>query len=142
MIDDRVQNSASMGRASRRRSRRWILIAGGALTIIAVSYVHFFLYLPIGSGPAGPDVEQQPFSQPWTDRKVLLVGIGDSVTAGFGATKGQAYFARLIANPPSEFPDMQGKCLSLVLPNLETLNLAVSGSNSLQHVSHIRDRLP
>jgi hypothetical protein len=33
-------------------------------------------------------------------------------------------------------------CLSRVLPQLKTLNLAVSGSNSLQHVNQIRDRLP
>jgi hypothetical protein len=37
---------------------------------------------------------------------------------------------------------MQGKCLSRVLPNFKTLNLAISGSNSLQHVGHIESRLP
>lgn len=119
-----------------------ILFVGAALIALAAAYVHFYLYLPIGSGPAGPAVAEQPFAQPWTERKVLLVGIGDSVTAGFGARPGYSYFDLLHANPPDEWPDMQGKCLSRVLPNLTALNIAVSGSNSLQHVDHIRERLP
>jgi lysophospholipase L1-like esterase len=81
------------------------------------------------------------FEQPWTNREVLLVGIGDSVTAGFGATKGHSYFDRLVTNPPDEFGEMKGVCLSKVLPNLKPLNLAISGSNSLHHVKHIRERL-
>jgi lysophospholipase L1-like esterase len=121
---------------------RWLLAIGGALVLLAAGYVHFFLYLPMGSGPAGPLVEGAAFEKAWTLREVLLVGIGDSVTAGFGAKQGRSYFDRLVRNPPDEFPDMQGKCLSRVLPNLQTLNISVSGSNSLQHLQHIEDRLP
>lgn len=126
---------------SRKRLRR-VLAVGLLLLLLAFGYVHFFLYLPMGSGPAGPAVEKSAFEQPWTERQVLLVGIGDSVTAGFGAKRGRSYFDRLIANPFDEFAEMQGLCLSRVLPNLKSLNLAISGSNSLQHVGHIRDRLP
>ena len=32
---------------------------------------------------------------------------------------------------------MRGRCLSAVLPNLETENIAVSGSNSIQHLNRI-----
>jgi hypothetical protein len=100
------------------------------------------LYLPTGSGPAGPAVDRSAFDSPWTERKVLLVGIGDSVTAGFGASRGKSYFDRLVANPPDEFAELEGVSLSQVLPNLQTLNISLSGSNSLQHVEHIESDLP
>jgi lysophospholipase L1-like esterase len=128
---------------SRRRKRlRWVLASGFVLILAAMGYVHFFLYLPMGSGPAGPSVEPNAFEQPWTDRQVLFLGLGDSVTAGFGATKGHSYFDRLVANPPDEFQELQGVCLSKVLPNLKSVNLSISGSNSLQHLDHIRQCLP
>jgi lysophospholipase L1-like esterase len=111
------------------------------LILLALGYVHFFLYLPVGSGPAGPAVKRADFEHQWTERQVLLVGLGDSVTAGFGATKGNSYFDRLVENPENEFSELNGVCLSRVLPNLKAVNLAVSGSNSLQHEKHIRDRL-
>ena len=44
-------------------------------------------------------------------------------------------------NPPDEFEDMQGRCLGRVLPNLTTRNMAVSGSNSLQHAQWVRTKL-
>ncbi|MFO0943261.1 MAG: SGNH/GDSL hydrolase family protein [Pirellulales bacterium] len=73
----------------------------------------------------------------------MLVGIGDSVTAGFGAkNSSHSYFARLAKNPEDEWPDMQGLCLSNVLPNLTQRNISVSGSTSLQHFDAIRERLP
>ena len=46
------------------------------------------------------------FGKPWTQRKVLLVGLGDSVTAGFGVPKGYGYFDRLVMNAPDEFADI------------------------------------
>jgi lysophospholipase L1-like esterase len=127
---------------SRWTRLRWLLLAGCLLIGLAGGYVYFHLYLPVGSGPAGPAVDSAPFEQPWTERKVLLVGIGDSVTAGFGASQGKAYVERLAANPPDEFADMQGRSLGNVLANLSTLNIAVSGSNSLEHLRHVRERLP
>ena len=130
--------------SQRPRSRRirWLAAVGAALILIVAAYVHFYLYLPIGHGPAGPAVEKNAFVQPWTDREVLLVGLGDSVTAGFGASRGLSYFDRLIKNPPDDFSDIDGCCLSRVLPDLKSVNLAVSGSTSLQHVRQIEDRLP
>ena len=127
-----------------RRGRRliWLFAIGGVLVLLAAAYVHFFLYLPMGRGPAGPVVPLEPFESIWTQRPVLLVGIGDSVTAGLGSSRGKSYFERLLANPPDEFADMQGRSLTRVLPKLKSLNIAVSGSTSLNHLEHIRSRLP
>jgi hypothetical protein len=71
----------------KRRRMRWVMILGGFLIGAALAYVHFYLYLPMGSGPAGPKVDRAAFEQPWTNREVLLVGIGDSVAVRFGATE-------------------------------------------------------
>lgn len=95
----------------------------------------------VGSGPAGPAVSRQPFAETWTERKVLLLGVGDSVTAGFGVDEDHSYFARLVKNPPDEYEDMRGICLSTVLPNLDSRNMSVSGSTSLQHVSYLQEKL-
>jgi lysophospholipase L1-like esterase len=120
----------------------YLAVFGVMLIGVALGYVHFYLYLPMGTGPAGPAVPADAFQRPWTDRQVLLVGLGDSVTAGLGTSRGDlSYFRRLEKNPPGEFADMQGRCLSAVLPNLSTLNLAVSGSNSSQHLDRIRAEL-
>jgi lysophospholipase L1-like esterase len=121
---------------------RWLLIGGALLIALAAFYVHYYLYHPIGAGPAGPPVPREPFEQVWTTRKILLVGIGDSVTAGLGSTRGHSYFERLAANPPDEFEEMQGRSLSRIFPSLEQINIALSGSNSAQHVEHIETRLP
>lgn len=81
------------------------------------------------------------FSAQWSRRPVLLLGLGDSVTAGFGATEGRSYFQRLVANPPDEFPEMRGICLSAVLPGLRAEDHAVSGSTSIQHLEYQVARL-
>ena len=112
------------------RRLAWFLLVG-LLLITAVAAWLFFRYVrPVGSGPAGPAVDTRAFSTSWSDRKVLLVGLGDSVTAGFGARKGYSYFDRLVRNPGDEFPEMKGVSLASVFPKLETTNLSVSGSTS------------
>jgi lysophospholipase L1-like esterase len=82
------------------------------------------------------------FSRTISDRQFLLIGLGDSVTAGFGARHGYSYFDRLVANPPDEFPEMKGICLRTVLPHLQFTNLAVSGTTSGQHATMQLPRLP
>jgi lysophospholipase L1-like esterase len=126
---------------TRRRRLVWLLLVGVGLIGAAAAYVEFHFHLPEGTGPAGPPVPAEPFQRPWTQRRVLLLGVGDSVTAGFGATRGHSYFDRLIANPADEFEDMRGRSLTPVLPNLASRNLAVSGSNSLQHVRWVAEKL-
>lgn len=123
--------------------RLTLLCLCGAMLIAAAGlYVAYRLYLPEGEGPAGPSVASEPFHETWTERQVLLLGVGDSVTAGFGVRHDLGYFRRLATNPPDEFEDMRGKCLSCVLPNLDALNIAVSGSNSISHVDHVKERIP
>ena len=127
-----------------RRSRLLPVLAGvGLLAIGAVlCYERYWLSRPIGTGPAGPLVNREQFSQQWSARQVLLVGLGDSVTAGFGARTDYGYFDRLVATPQDELGEMKGICLSAVLPNLRATNLAISGSISLELVETQIPRLP
>jgi len=125
------------------RKRLFVLFATGTMLVLtAVFYIQFMLLRPIGSGPAGPQVDREPFSKQWTERPVRIVGIGDSITAGLGArSKDHTFFNRLIKNPDDEYTDMQGRCLASVLTNLEQENLAVSGSTSRDHLTVIEERL-
>jgi hypothetical protein len=132
MIPQQEQQQA----APKRRANRWgkrlifLLVAGVVCVVLAGLYLHFSFGHSIGSGPAGPSVDPDPFRTDWTTRPVLLVGLGDSVTAGFGARRGYGYFDRLIKNPVDEFPELKSISLSKVLPALRSTNLAVSGSVS------------
>lgn len=114
-----------------------VLLIGGA-----AFYIYAYQIRPIGGGPAGPAISREAFSKAWTNREILLVGLGDSVTAGFGARKGYSYFDRLVTNPPDEFEDMRGISLSAVFPNLHCTNLAISGSTSMEHAEKEIPRLP
>ncbi len=87
----------------------------------------------MGSGPAGPRVDAAAFSRTWDARQVLFVGLGDSVTAGFGAAPGRSYFDRLLRKSPDDPADIAGANLTRVFPNLRVTNLSVSGSISSQH---------
>ena len=103
---------------SRPKHRRLLRLAaiGIVVVLVAVTYRYFWLAKPMGSGPAGPSVPREAFSQPWTERSVVLLGVGDSVTAGLGASRSDlSYFNRLVRNPPDEFDDMEGT-LSLRRP--------------------------
>jgi len=112
------------------------------LILAAFGYRYFWLSHPIGTGPAGPKVSPALFSQPWTERKFLLVGLGDSVTAGFGARHGYSYLDRLVTNPEDEFEEMLGVSLRAVLPNLQFTNLAISGTTSGEHLAQQLRHLP
>ncbi|MCX5674923.1 MAG: SGNH/GDSL hydrolase family protein [Planctomycetota bacterium] len=125
-----------------RRSRRWLVfVAIGALLLGSAAFLrHYYLSAPpVGKGPAGPAVPREPFQKTWSTRKVLFLGLGDSVTVGFGAPPDHGAFDRLVQNPPNEFPEMQGLCLSAVYPNLEAKNLAQTATNSIQHAE---DQIP
>jgi len=117
----------------------WSLLIAAVLLPTVYTYFKLKFDRPMGSGPAGATVESEAFSEVWSERKTLLLGIGDSVTAGFGVAAPYNYVNRLAENPPDEFPDMQGKSLRKIYPNLEVRNIAVSGSTSLQHENHIND---
>ncbi len=125
----------------RRRRLLWLIGVGIASIVAAAAYIEFHFHLPEGSGPAGPAVAAAPFDHVWTERKILLLGVGDSVTAGFGASPGRSYFELLASNPRDEDADMRGKALGHVLKNLQARNLAISGTNSLQHLGILAEKL-
>jgi len=135
MPDEPHPETPAPGSAPPRRGRRLLgLLALGVVLIGAAGlYLYLTFSLPVGEGPAGPAVAKAAFTHPWTTRPVLLVGLGDSITAGFGTRRGHTYFDRLVANPPDEFSDMKGICLSAVFTNLRTTNLSVSGTVSSEH---------
>ena len=119
-----------------------VLLAGLALIVGMAAALFFQFARPEGVGPAGPEIARKSFSKPWSTRPVLLVGLGDSVTAGFGARKGYSYFDRLVKNPTDEFPDLMGISLVQVLPNLTATNLSVSGSTSGEVIGRQLSLLP
>jgi lysophospholipase L1-like esterase len=135
-------NSAVALKSKRRRKVLAVLLAGGLLILAAAGvWLRFSLYPSVGSGPAGPVVADQDFNRPWTERPVLLVGLGDSITAGFGARRGYGYFDRLVKNAPGDDARFERICLSTVLPQLRATNLAVSGSVSAEVVPSQLSRL-
>ncbi len=126
------------------KTGRLIFLAGMGILFIAAAfcYLYFFMSLPIGTGPAGPAIPDEVFSKVWSEKPILLVGLGDSVTAGFGARRGHSYFDELITNPPVDFSEMRGKCLRSVLPHLQFTNLAISGSTSGEHAMQQLPKIP
>jgi len=129
---------------NRSRKRLFgLLIVGVIVTVGTFGYIEYWLGRPTGSGPAGPKISQPAaFEEPWTDRAVHVVGIGDSITAGLGADRpSHTYFNRLLRNPEDEFSDLRGLCLEAVLPQLTSENLAISGSESCLHADIIEQSL-
>lgn len=138
-MEDRTMNQpiTDSNDPSRHRNRLVPLIAIGLLVIgLTVVYRHYRYARPVGEGPAGPGVPRESFASVWSDRQVVLLGLGDSVTQGLGASPAKSYFTRLVKNPPDEFGDMQGVCLSKVLPSLQPLNLSISGTTSIECVDY------
>lgn len=76
------------------RSKRLAAFALGGVIFISASAIclYFRLARPVGRGPAGPKVAHENFSHPWTSKPICLVGMGDSVTAGFGARRGYSCY--------------------------------------------------
>jgi len=135
------QSSTTAGTSHKRRRLAILFFLGLVLVLGVWGYRHFYLALPVGHGPAGPVVDRAAFERVWTARKVLVLGLGDSVTAGFGVPADHGYVARLVDNPDDEWPDVQGLCLRRVLSNVSVRNMAISGSTSLNHVERARDDL-
>ena len=138
-MNDLLKESVPTPTRKRRRYLLWIVLP--CLVFVALGYYWFYLARPVGSGAAGPSVPRERFQQVWSERKILLLAMGDSITAGFGMGKGYGYVDRMLDNPPDEFDDMNGICLRKVLPNITLWNIAVSGSTSLQHQDYIDTKL-
>jgi lysophospholipase L1-like esterase len=124
-----------MIRCHRRSYRLAVLLVVGLLLVVAAGYYRrWFLSLPTGRGPVAIAVDRAPFAGAWTERRVLLLGIGDSITEGYGASPGLGYFDRLAANPTGDFADVEGCSLRAVLPNLVAENRARSCTVSHDHL--------
>lgn len=115
---------------------------GVLVTFAVLAGFEFFVHRPIGAGAAGPPLRPADFASSWINREVFLVGLGDSVTAGFGASPGKSYFSRLLKVAPDEPADVMNFSLAKVLPRLRSTNLAVSGCTSLQLVRAQLPRIP
>ncbi|OHB53262.1 MAG: hypothetical protein A2Y10_00740 [Planctomycetes bacterium GWF2_41_51] len=121
---------------------KYLKFFAAAVFIIVFSlsaFLYFNFYLTQGTGPAGSQIPAENFKHIWSEQKILLLGIGDSITDGFGAPAGYSYFDRLIANPPDDSCDIKGKNLSVVFPNLTANNIAVSHTVSRQHLKVIQN---
>ena len=69
----------------------------------------------------------------------VLVGIGDSITRGSGSTPFRSYFHLLVKNNDEQYPDMAGRDLAHVFPDLATCNLSTPATES-EH--HLRSQVP
>ncbi|MBX7256263.1 MAG: SGNH/GDSL hydrolase family protein [Candidatus Hydrogenedentes bacterium] len=138
-----MSDLANESRTRRTSAPRIAVLALASAVLIggALGYYHYYLSRPIGSGPAGPSVPLEPFQKTWGDGPVVLLGLGDSVTAGYGASPGLSYVERLAKNPPDEFADMQGRSLAAVFPMLTLRNESVSGSTSIDCIESQIPRL-
>lgn len=96
----------------------------------------------MGSGPAGPAIAAAPFQQPWLEKPVVFIGIGDSVTRGLGAPKQLTYFPLLMHNSDPHYPDMAGKDLSHVVTIQSFLNYAQDYSISQDHIDQQLVKIP
>ncbi|WP_437225571.1 SGNH/GDSL hydrolase family protein [Planctomicrobium sp. SH661] len=113
-----------------------IVLVGGV-----VFYIEFWYRRPVGSGPVGIAVEKETYESIWTEKPVMVLGLGDSITAGYGASAGMSYFDRVIKNPDGEFKEMQGISLRNVIPNLQSMNKSISGTTSLELLDFTLPRL-
>ena len=128
-------------------SIRWQTISLVILSLLIVVGYGFcrlrFVLMPpsMGSGPAGPTVSSGPFEKIWTQRKVVLIGVGDSITNGFGAPEGLGYFELLQSNHDDVCRDMQHKDLKTVLPNLTAYNYSQDYTVTQEHLDKQLPRL-
>jgi lysophospholipase L1-like esterase len=113
-----------------------ILIFGGLVLGSAWFWRHFFLDLDPGHGPAGPAVAEESFHHVWCEQPVVLLGLGDSVTAGYGSSRGHSFVDLLVAPPHDDWPDMQGRQLQAVFPHLTTMNKGICNTTSFDVVEH------
>ena len=122
------------------RKSIWLTAVLSAAVIGAgLYYCHLFLHHPEGHGPVNIPMRES-WGKPDTN-EIWLVGLGDSVTAEFGASPGKSYWDRLLTGNDDD-PGANGKCLKQLFPNLMTTNLSQSGSTSLQHEKNQLPRVP
>src|ERR1700710_2750857 len=79
-IIGRTRNSRCRNIMPQSRVKRLAAFASVGMLLIAMAlgYLYFWMSRPIGSGSAGPAVPATIYSGVWSDKPVLLVGLGDS----------------------------------------------------------------
>jgi hypothetical protein len=126
---------------------RWRAVLLCLLIITSVAgYVGWRFYnalrvRPIGEGPAGPPVAATPFETVWSEDEVVFLGVGDSITRGYGGPGGLNYFDLLVRNH-ARYADMEGRDLLSVFPNLEPRNIAVDFTVSQEHIDRQLPKIP
>lgn len=132
-----------MGRRWTRTERLMLVLVVAALAALAAVHHARSRRMPsAGSGPAGPPVPAGPFQRVWHDGEVVLLGVGDSITRGFGASPGRSAFELLVRNDDEAIPDMAGRDLRSAFPRLRADNRAVNYSTSVEHVARHVPRIP
>ncbi|MCA8916998.1 MAG: SGNH/GDSL hydrolase family protein [Planctomycetes bacterium] len=136
--------AVGMGWRSRKQERKpkWYslrpgIIAAGTILLLAAWYVAR-VPAPMGDGPAGPAVDATAFARPWSERPVVLLSLGDSVSTGYGAPGGHGYFELIRENSNETYPEMSGLALSHTLPNIRVVRKASNSTNSADHLASIR----
>lgn len=127
---------------------RWrvvALILG--IILLFCGYVALRLYnavrvRPMGTGPAGPVIADEPFQKRWLDKPVVFIGLGDSITRGLGAPDHLTYFPLLMHNDDAFYPDMAGKDLAHVLTIQSQRNYAQDYTVSQQHIDRQLAKIP
>lgn len=97
---------------------------------------------PMGTSPAGPAIGPEAFRQPWLDKPVVFLGIGDSITRGLGADMPHTYFPLLLSNDDAFYPDMAGRDLSHVVTIQETRNYAQDYTVTQEHIDRQLAKVP
>lgn len=142
MTTSDIPESPAVNSIHSRQRLKWMLAIAFMLGCCCYGFKYFWLSHPVGDGPAGPAVSRTAFDATWSERDVLFVGIGDSITAGLGAQPASmSYFNRLIETAEDEDRELQGLCLSKVLPNLRHENYARSGSTSIENLQYLVPQL-
>lgn len=119
------------------RSAAWFAIIAVFALLALTTYQGLTAEYPQGSGPAGPTVEVATFNAPWSTQKTVLLAIGDSVTAGYGSTRGHSYVEMLTKQPANDDPALNDCTLTKVFPALTVVRKAISGSTSFHLASQI-----
>lgn len=134
------ERKGKMAKKLKWHSVRWrVVILVWVLVLTALGYVGCCLRpviwgLPVGTGPAGPAVPREPFQRVWSDERIVLAGLGDSITKGYGAPAGKGYFDLLRENDDAHWPDMKGCDLENVFGRLEAYNYSQNYTVSREHI--------
>jgi hypothetical protein len=131
--DTNVKAAVPQQPKQRNNSIKYFLMAIAAAAVAIWVFFSSYFNLSQSKESAGPEVPAEPFKHVWSEKKAMLYGIGDDITAGPSDREEFSYFQRLVKNPRGDSPDMLGKNLSMVFPNLSASNTASSWSNSINH---------